>query len=138
MKHFGPKPSAFDLAYLGVDRIGRESGRGFYKQLCKVGIRFEQDQFTSMIKLSTARRGKHGSAPGATIIDSMSTLKIMGLDEEYSAAVAWVKNFNFKRGGRVSFFETTIRDLGGLLSAYGPGPPTPGAAAVLGFALRAS
>lgn len=44
-----------------------------------------------------ARRGKHGSAPGATIIDSMSTLKIMGLDSEFDSAVAWVKNFNFQR-----------------------------------------
>lgn len=65
-----------------------------------------------------ARRGKRGAAPGATIIDSMSTLKIMGLEAEFADAVGWVKQYNFKSGGRVSTFETTIRDLAGLLSAY--------------------
>ena len=65
-----------------------------------------------------ARRGKRGAAPGATIIDSMSTLKIMGLEKEFQDAVTWVKGYNFARGGKVSFFETTIRVLGGLLSAY--------------------
>jgi hypothetical protein len=65
-----------------------------------------------------ARRGKRGAAPGATIIDSMSTLKIMGLENEFNDALNWVKAYDFKRGGKVSFFETTIRDLGGLLSAY--------------------
>ena len=65
-----------------------------------------------------ARRGKRGAAPGATIIDSMSTLKIMGCEQEFNDALNWVKSYDFKRGGKVSFFETTIRDLGGLLSAY--------------------
>ena len=71
------------------------------------------------------RRGKHGAAPGATIVDAMSTLKIMGLDARFEDAVGWVKAFDFRNsssgggaGGKVSFFETTIRDLGGLLSAY--------------------
>lgn len=64
------------------------------------------------------KRGKRGAAPGATILDSMSTLKIMGLESRFGDAVAWVKAFDFQTGGKVSFFETTIRDLGGLLSAY--------------------
>lgn len=66
------------------------------------------------------RRGKQGAAPGATIVDAMSTLKIMGLESRYQDAVAWVKDFEFCNSsrGRVSVFETTIRDLGGLLSAH--------------------
>ena len=64
------------------------------------------------------RRGKHGAAPGATIVDAMSTLKIMGLESRYQDAVNWVKTFDFRSGGKVSFFETTIRDLAGLLSAH--------------------
>ena len=64
------------------------------------------------------RRGKRGAAPGATIVDSLSTLKIMGLESRFQDAIAWVKAFNFRKWGKVSFFETTIRDLGGLLAAY--------------------
>ena len=44
----------------------------------------------------------------------MSTLKVMGLESEFNEAVEWVKKFNFAETGRVSFFETTIRDLGAL------------------------
>merc|ERR1712127_761720 len=40
-----------------------------------------------------ARRGKRGAAPGATIIDSMSTLKIMGLEEQFRDAAGWVKDY---------------------------------------------
>lgn len=64
------------------------------------------------------RRGKHGAAPGATIVDAISTLKIMGLESRYQDAVKWVKEFDFHSDGKVSFFETTIRDLAGLLSAH--------------------
>ena len=42
----------------------------------------------------------------------------MGLQAEYTEALDWVKKFDFSKIGRVSFFETTIRDLGGMLSAY--------------------
>ena len=62
--------------------------------------------------------GKRGAARGATIVDSMSTLKVMGLEAEFRDAVAWAKANDFTDGGTVSFFETTIRVLGGLLSAY--------------------
>ncbi|PPQ72724.1 hypothetical protein CVT24_012558 [Panaeolus cyanescens] len=58
---------------------------------------------------------------GATIIDSMSTMKIMGLDALFSEAVAHTLNVDFtasKTQDTVSVFETTIRYLGGILSAY--------------------
>lgn len=56
---------------------------------------------------------------GWTLVDSMDTLAIMGLSEEFTEAVDWVKNeLNFDRATDVSVFETTIRELGGLLSAY--------------------
>ena len=68
--------------------------------------------------MPVSKQGKNWLYQGATIIDSMSTLKVMGLDAEYNQAVDWVKKFDFGSTGRVSFFETTIRDLGGMLSAY--------------------
>ncbi|RPA72784.1 seven-hairpin glycosidase [Ascobolus immersus RN42] len=58
---------------------------------------------------------------GATIIDSMSTAILMGLDEVLLKQVEWVKTVNFtttEKGGAVSLFETTIRYIGGLLSAH--------------------
>jgi len=57
---------------------------------------------------------------GATLIDSLSTLWLMGMKEEFLEARDWVRDsltFHSVEGG-VSVFETTIRVLGGLLSAY--------------------
>jgi hypothetical protein len=56
---------------------------------------------------------------GVTLVDSLDTLWLMGLKEEFREAVDWVKNrLTFDHTGQVSVFETTIRELGGLLSAY--------------------
>ncbi|KAI1657744.1 glycoside hydrolase family 47 protein [Daldinia decipiens] len=69
--------------------------------------------------------GKGRDAPGfggwgATLVDSLSTLWIMGLkDEFYEAAAAAVTiNWSNTRDTSCNFFETTIRHLGGLLGAY--------------------
>eukprot|EP00494_Astrolonche_serrata_P033384 UN33653 len=57
---------------------------------------------------------------GLTTIDTLDTLWIMGFKEEYYEAVEWVQNsFTLPPNKSVSFFETVIRCLGGLLSAYG-------------------
>lgn len=54
---------------------------------------------------------------GLTIIDSLDTLYLMGLMDEYSKGREFVeKEFEFK--GRINVFENTIRVLGGLLSIY--------------------
>ena len=56
---------------------------------------------------------------GATIVDALDTLWIMGLKDEFKQARDWVAtslNLNVNMG--ISFFETTIRCLGGLLAAY--------------------
>ncbi len=62
-----------------------------------------------------------GWAPlGATIVDSIDTLYIMGLMNEYNQAKNWIKE-NFKPesiDNELSVFEITIRFLGGLLSAH--------------------
>ena len=53
-----------------------------------------------------------------TPIDSLDTLWLAGLGEEYTEARSLVQDFNPTAPVTVSFFETTIRQLGGLLSAY--------------------
>ena len=54
---------------------------------------------------------------GTTLVDSLDTLWLMGLKEEFWRARDWVRD-SLKHGGAVSVFETTIRSLGGLLAAY--------------------
>lgn len=56
---------------------------------------------------------------GATLIDSLDTLYIMGLNEQFQKAREWVANtLDFNKDYEASVFETTIRVVGGLLSAY--------------------
>ncbi|CAO2652756.1 Nn.00g021670.m01.CDS01 [Neocucurbitaria sp. VM-36] len=57
---------------------------------------------------------------GATLVDSLDTLWIMGFKEEFHEAVQAVAAIDFGKTGlkTISVFETTIRYLGGLLSAY--------------------
>ncbi|CAG7734641.1 unnamed protein product [Allacma fusca] len=62
---------------------------------------------------------------GATIIDALDTLHIMGMTDEYKKARNWVeKSFDLSRiswvpwGQMASLFEINIRIIGGLLSAY--------------------
>lgn len=56
---------------------------------------------------------------GLTIVEALDTLWVMGLDDEFRDGVEWVKrNLDFDVDGEVSVFETSIRLVGGLLSAY--------------------
>ncbi|XP_072249918.1 mannosyl-oligosaccharide 1,2-alpha-mannosidase IA isoform X2 [Leuresthes tenuis] len=60
-----------------------------------------------------------GGLRGASIIDSLDTLYIMGLIEEYNDAKEWVQNsLDLNSNGEASLFEVNIRYVGGLLSAY--------------------
>ena len=62
-----------------------------------------------------------GSSPmGATIVDALDTLYIMGMHKEFKKGRDWVEqNLDFsKMAGDISVFETNIRYVGGLLSAY--------------------
>lgn len=58
---------------------------------------------------------------GATVVDALDTAMIMGIDEVVAEAGSWVEENLSERisnKGQVNLFETTIRVLGGLLSAY--------------------
>jgi uncharacterized protein YyaL (SSP411 family) len=89
-----------------------------------------------------SRKGSNLTAAGGvgyTVVDALDTMLIMGLDEEYQRARSWVANeISFERNASFNTFEvrlfsaafvrgrfmlfapaqTTIRLLGGLLSAY--------------------
>ena len=54
-----------------------------------------------------------------TMVDSLDTLFILGLDAEFTRAAAWLgDNLRFREQEGINVFEVTIRVLGGLLSAY--------------------
>ncbi|KAI0473623.1 glycoside hydrolase family 47 protein [Xylariaceae sp. FL0804] len=57
---------------------------------------------------------------GATLVDSLSTLWIMDLKDEFREAAAAAVAIDYSKSVDTScnFFETTIRHLGGLLSAH--------------------
>jgi mannosyl-oligosaccharide alpha-1,2-mannosidase len=57
---------------------------------------------------------------GATLVDSLDTLWIMGLKDEFEEAVKAVEKIDFTTSPRpdIPLFETTIRYMGGLLAAY--------------------
>lgn len=57
---------------------------------------------------------------GATLVDSLDTLWIMGMKDEFEDAIKAVEKIEFTTTPRpdIPVFETTIRYLGGLLAAY--------------------
>ncbi|KJA15404.1 glycoside hydrolase family 47 protein [Hypholoma sublateritium FD-334 SS-4] len=77
---------------------------------------FPNDELTS---LSGGKSNKFNGW-AVTVFDSLSTMWLMGLREEFGAAVESVKDHYLKmeQDQTVPFFETVIRYLGGSLSAY--------------------
>ncbi|KAG6856830.1 hypothetical protein H0H87_000307 [Tephrocybe sp. NHM501043] len=69
-----------------------------------------------------SRKGSNLTSAGGigyTVIDSLDTMLLMALTPEYTRARSWIENkLSFERDGNFNTFETTIRALGGLLSAY--------------------
>lgn len=61
---------------------------------------------------------------GLTTFDSLDTMLIMGLEDQYKRGLEIVKQANFSVSHEqfAPFFETVIRYLGGLLSAYALSP----------------
>lgn len=57
---------------------------------------------------------------GATIVDGLDTLYIMGLEEEYREGRDWIEHkFSLENVSmELSVFETNIRFIGGLLTMY--------------------
>ncbi|KAL6178170.1 hypothetical protein ACLB2K_049689 [Fragaria x ananassa] len=69
------------------------------------------------LKLEHLPQDYNGSA--LTLIDSLSSLVIMGNNTEFQSAVVWLsENLTFDVDARVNLFECNIRVLGGLVSAH--------------------
>ncbi|KAG0038695.1 mannosyl-oligosaccharide alpha-1,2-mannosidase [Podila clonocystis] len=71
------------------------------------------------ISLTGSNMLQNGEGFGFTIVDSLDTILLMGLEDEFQEARAWVRDhLNFDQDAEVNLFETTIRVLGGLLAAF--------------------
>lgn len=71
------------------------------------------------IKPETMTGGNGWGGFGTTLVDSLDTLWLMDMKDEFGRARDWVRDsLSNNRNRMVSFFETTIRSLGGLLAAY--------------------
>jgi len=91
-------------------RAAMEHAWKSYKQYA-----FGQDE---LLPISASSRNNWGGM-GVTLVDSLDTLWLMGMKKEFKEATEWVRDhLSFSHVGHVSVFETTIRSLGGLLSAY--------------------
>ncbi|KAL2822447.1 glycoside hydrolase [Aspergillus granulosus] len=71
--------------------------------------------------ISGSRKNTFGGW-GATLVDNLDTLLLMGLHEEFQRAVASLMDVDFSphssSQSNINLFETTIRYLGGFLAAY--------------------
>jgi mannosyl-oligosaccharide alpha-1,2-mannosidase len=70
------------------------------------------------LKPQSASGSDQWGGQGITLVDSLDTLWLMNLKDEFWQARDWVRDhLDHSTVGSVSVFETTIRDLGGLLAA---------------------
>eukprot|EP00928_Gymnodinium_smaydae_P038596 TRINITY_DN26599_c0_g1_i1.p1 TRINITY_DN26599_c0_g1~~TRINITY_DN26599_c0_g1_i1.p1 ORF type:complete len:670 (+),score=97.09 TRINITY_DN26599_c0_g1_i1:177-2186(+) len=68
---------------------------------------------------TTGRSARTWANCGMQILDALSTMWVMGLTAEFDDATKWVEDhLVWNHRGMISFFETTIRALGGLVSAH--------------------
>ncbi|UKZ71903.1 uncharacterized protein TrAtP1_012847 [Trichoderma atroviride] len=111
---FGPEPSP----------AARER-RARLKEVKKVALRawkgYKKHAWMQDALLPISGGGREQfSGWAATLVDSLDTLWIMGLREEFDEAVAAVADIDFgnSTSNRINIFETNIRYLGGLLAAY--------------------
>ncbi|POY75826.1 putative Mannosyl-oligosaccharide 1,2-alpha-mannosidase [Rhodotorula taiwanensis] len=83
---------------------------------------YERDAFGFDDYHPISHRGSNMSPAGPVgyfLIDSLDSLLLVGLEDEYQRARDWVANeLDFDLDDKYHTFEITIRVLGGLLSAY--------------------
>ncbi|KAF9085547.1 hypothetical protein BGX29_001884 [Mortierella sp. GBA35] len=146
--HVSPHTGAQDSATYRYERV---RGKGARTSLKKIQFKFppesDQDRLQRESRLQAVRDGfEHAwtgyrdhawghdevspvsggykdnfNGWGATMIDSLDTLVIMGFNKEFDEALEWVKTkFTMTNNPTIQlpFFETIIRYMGGFLGAY--------------------
>jgi len=102
------------------DRLGRER-----RENIKSGMKHAWEGYKQYawgkdeLKPLTNKGVDNWGGMGVTLVDSLDTLWLMDMKDEYNEAMEWIKtDLTFNKARTVSVFETTIRELGGLLAAY--------------------
>ncbi|KAI0066648.1 glycoside hydrolase [Artomyces pyxidatus] len=114
-------PGTSRQSYIGfeVDLSKREAVVNAFRH---AWIAYERDAMGSDEYHPVSRNGSNLTTAGGigySVVDSLDTMLLMGLDEEYQRAREWVATeMTFDRDANFNTFETTIRMLGGLLSAH--------------------
>lgn len=104
------------------DKMNREQKLGKIEKTFEISWAGYKERAWMQDELSPVS-GKHRNpfcGWAATLVDSLDTLWIMGMKEEFEKAVNAVKDIDFTTSARddIPLFETVIRYLGGLLAAY--------------------
>ncbi|KAL0954028.1 hypothetical protein HGRIS_005182 [Hohenbuehelia grisea] len=118
-KPTAPSPPASPATLLSADIAKRDAIVKAFKHAWHA---YERDAMGMDEYHPISHRGTNLGSNGGigyTVVDAIDTILIMGLDSEYKRARQWVRTkLTFDRDGNFNNFETTIRVLGGLLSAY--------------------
>src|SRR4051812_13486881 len=115
VQHIPEKPHKFDISVqqqrCRAVKAAAEKAWASYQKRAQI-----RDEATPIQGSSQDTFGVWGS----TLVDSLDTLWIMGMKKEFMEAVAAVANLDWSATTKKScnVFETTVRYLGGLLSAY--------------------
>ena len=68
---------------------------------------------------TSSQTGEASYRMALTMVDSLDTLFILGLEDEFRRAASWLgEHLRFGEQEGINLFEVTIRVLGGLLSAF--------------------
>lgn len=111
---FAKPPKVEDEALVGQRR---EAVKAAMKRAWDAYKKYAWGQDT-LLPLSKTATNRWGSM-AMTMLDSLSTLWVMGLKDEFKEAKDWIaENLQFEHVGSISVFETNIRAFAGLLSAY--------------------
>lgn len=77
-----------------------------------------KDEYHPLSRTGTNLLLRDDSPLGFTIVDALDSLILMGFKDEYERARDWIRDtLRWDIDGRLNVFETTIRVMGGLLSA---------------------
>ncbi|OVA11262.1 Glycoside hydrolase [Macleaya cordata] len=77
------------------------------------------DSLSELGNLKLEHLPQHYNGSALTLIESLSSLVVMGNNTEFERAVIWLsENLTFDVDARISLFECNIRVLGGLVSAH--------------------
>jgi len=104
-----------------LERAERVALREEVRELFHHGYdNYMEHAFPADVLLPLSCRGRDGwGGITLTLIDTLDTLALFGNASEFEARVHWVaEHVSFDVDETVSLFETTIRALGGLLSAH--------------------